>query len=235
MNILAGGDLDFSYENGIAHLHLNRPKKANSITLEMLEATVQTIEDLSSSDELKALVLSAEGKNFSGGVDLKVMDTGHTSSEVLQRYYRLWDEMIEGLEALPIPVIGAIQGPAIAGGLSIALACDLLIGTPSSKFGYPRIPQGYAPGRHNLSHLLQKIGPGRTRLMFLGARIIDGQEAMKWGLLDQLVNEFELETAVQALLDQIKITPKALVTLTNRLVDEPDNEDLWRVAHKESL
>ena len=66
-------------------------------------------------------------------------------------------------------------------------------------------------------------------------RIIDGQEAKKWGLLDQLVNEFELETAVQALLDQIKITPKALVILTNRLVDEPDNGDLWREAHRESL
>ena len=80
----------------------------------------------------------------------------------IQQFFSIWYEMIVGLEELPIQFIGAVQGPAIAGGLSMALACDLLIDTPSSNFGYPRIPQGYTPGWHNLSHLVQKIGPGRT-------------------------------------------------------------------------
>ena len=230
MTDVANGDVRLSLSGGIARLHLNRPGKANSITMPMLETIVGFVQELANSEDVKALVVTAEGKNFSGGVDLAVMDHARTPVADLDRYLALWEDMVSGFEGLPIPVIGAVQGPAIAGGLSISLACDILIATSDARFGYLRIPQGHAPGRHNLSHLVRKIGPGRTKLIFLGARIVTAQEAAQWGLVDDVVEPGSLEDAVQTLLDSLTATPAPLVKLTNGLIDDPENEDLWADA-----
>lgn len=230
MEELAAHGVGFTLDEGIAQLRLNRPAKANSITMAMLETIVETLDTLANTPSLKALVLTAEGRNFCGGVDLAVMDPQMTPADELTRYYALWDKMIEGFQNLAVPVIAAIQGPAIAGGLSIALACDIRIASEGAAFGYPRIPQGHAPGQHNLTQLVRRIGPGRARLVFLGARIVSAREAYEWGLADLMVENDELTAALQNLLDAISTTPGNLVSLTHMLIERPDDDTLWDEA-----
>jgi enoyl-CoA hydratase len=230
MKTLANGELEFGMSEGIARLRLNRPAKANSISMAMLEAIVDICRQLADNGEIKALVVSAAGKSFSGGVDLAIMDGTRTPPEVLERYLELWDQMIQGFQKLPFLVIGVIQGPAIAGGLSISFACHLRIASTEASFGYPRVPQGHAPGRHNLTNLVDTIGAGRARLVLLGARILSAREAADWGLIDLLVGSDQLEAELESFIDKIRATPLELGSITNRLIADPKNERLWNDA-----
>ncbi len=231
---LANGDLLFEVSDGVARLRLNRPSKANSITFAMLKGIIESCQNLAQQKDVNALVLEAEGQNFSGGVDLAVMDVDKNSKSEYERYLAMWDLMIDALQSHPVPVIAAIQGPAIAGGLSIAFACHIRVASTDARFGYPRIPQGHLPGRHNLSNLVKLIGPGRTRLILEGAMVLSAARAYDWGLVDLLTTPESLEREIVEMTHKMVGTPRPVLEMTHKLISDPENDALWNAADQKT-
>jgi enoyl-CoA hydratase len=218
--------------SGIAHVRLRRPEKANAIDLDMAAAVADAVDALSANRSLRALVLSGEGRSFSGGVDLVEFDEDVSPPERREAFLNAWERMIDAIRGTPFVSLARIHGPAIAGGLSLALAADVRIASPHASFGYPRIPDGNFPGQFNVSQLVRRIGPARTRVMILAGRIIPAETAYQWGLVDVLTAQDDLDDVMASLLTEIGRTPRDLGVLTNGLIEKPALDETWREAER---
>jgi len=223
-------DILYRVEDGIAYVTLNRPQKANALNEGMLDAIIEACEEARENDEIKAIVLAANGRIFSGGVDLKVFDPSQSTTVQTDHYLLVWDRMIDAMRSLPKPVICAIQGPAIAGGLSMSLACDIRIASEEASFVYPRVPQGHLPGEFNLKRLVEVIGPSRTRLVLFGARTVSATEAYEWGLVDCLASQKTLADEIDGFVQNVSNTPTPLVVATHQLIHKPNSSEIRRLA-----
>lgn len=174
------------HDGGIVIMTLNRPRARNALS-RALVAELKAVAGLLSADKtLRAVVLTGAGERaFCAGADLierQTMSveerTAHTSAIL---------EAIEALAAIPVPVIAAIRGYALAGGAELALACDLRIGASDAVFGFPEVRIGIFPGAGGVVRLPRLIGtPAANDLLFTG-RQVDAGESFRLGLLDGLV------------------------------------------------
>lgn len=218
-------------EDTIRYITLNRARKANSLTVTMIRQLIYLVDEYSlRAAKIKSVVLLSDGRTFSGGVDLSVFDEQVTSASARNDYLLAWDEMIDNIKASRAPVIAAIQGPAIAGGLSLALACHIRIAAEDAYFSYPRLSAGHPPGRHNLTELVRNAGPSRARLIMLGNRRVSAAEAERWGVIDIVAEKGRLESVVEELVGQIRNTSPELITLTQHLIDNIDDDEIWANA-----
>lgn len=178
------GVLNASITDGIGHLELNRPEVRNAINRELIEALHETLDGWAEQDELKAVVLSgAGGKAFAGGADI---------SELKERTHReaffgFNQRLFQKLEDFPRPVIAAIDGYALGGGLELALSCDLRVASKSAKVGMPEVSLGIFPGAGGTWRLPRVVGLGHAKELVFTGRIVDAEEAFRLGLFERLV------------------------------------------------
>ena len=224
----ANGEVECSLDRGILTVILNRPRKANSITSDMLHALRQISDAVSVDYNLKAIVLTGAGeKVFSGGVDLKEVESLEINSQEEIDYYDLWASTTSALSALPIPLIALINGPCVAGGLSLSLCCDMRFALPNAFLSYPRIPEGFLPGRFNLTKLTRLIGPSRTKAILLTARRVLADEAVVWGLVEEVLSPNSWEAEFEKILEPIRSSDPRILAATKILTDNVDDNDVW--------
>jgi len=171
---------------GTALLSLNRPEKKNAQTPEMLDALAEEAQRVCQGpDGARCIVLSGEGDVFCAGFDLALCarDAGAMGS-LLSGLSRC----VRTLRRLPVPVVGAAQGAAIAGGCALLGACDVVVTHTSAKFGYPVVRLGVSPA---VASPLLQLGAGhaRARERLLDPGLISGEEAVRIGLASELVGE----------------------------------------------
>ena len=201
--------LKVRYEPPVAWVILNRPDKLNALNLKMLEEIEQTMKTLDDDESVKVIVLLGEGKAFCAGADVSAFET-MTGVEAL-KYSRKIQSTFETIEKITKPVIAAIHGYALGGGLELAMACDLRIATENALLGQPEINLGIIPGAGATQKLSRLVGIGKAKeLIFLGDMISSG-EAERIGLVNKVVlnNELELEARKIAL----KLAAKPPLTL----------------------
>ncbi len=167
----------------IAHVELNRPEVRNAINLEMVQALIGALDELARRDDVRVLVLSgAGGKAFAGGADI---------AELRERTHREAFSAINGtlfqkVEDFPRPTIAAVEGYALGGGLELALACDLRVGSKAAKVGLPETTLGIYPAAGGTWRLPRLLGLGRARDIVFTGRILEADEAYAIGVFEYL-------------------------------------------------
>mgnify|MGYP001446467744 CR=1 FL=1 len=204
---------------GVARLTLNRPEAKNAMSqqlmLELAAAARQFIADAS----VRAIVLTGSGEVFSAGGDLK----GMTQQAANTREGRMHDatefaKVLAELNALPKPLIGRINGSAFGGGLGLISICDMAIGLADSKFRLSEVTLGLIPATIS-PYVIAKIGVPNSRRIMLNARMLDGNDAARLGLLDGVVSTIEqLDAAVEREVAAVLHCAPGAVTAAKELI-----------------
>tara|TARA_Y100001956_G_scaffold48409_1_gene47069 strand:- start:393 stop:1016 length:624 start_codon:yes stop_codon:yes gene_type:complete len=165
-------------QDGCRIVTINRPDKANSLTSAMLERLCEIAEG---AHEVPVLILTGAGKVFSAGADLDEARAGLATSP-------LWERLSGAIAALPGLTIAALNGTLAGGANGMALACDLRLAVPTAKFFYPVMKLGYLPQPSDPARMAALIGPARTKLILMGGQKIMAKEALRFGLIDRIID-----------------------------------------------
>lgn len=168
--------LDVSREGAVALLTLTRDERRNALNLELCRALHDAVQG-AVDDGARVLVITGHGSAFSAGADLG----GVYGPEFLEALYG----MLHGLTKLPVPVMAAVNGPAIGAGTQLALACDLRVADERARFAVPTAKNGMAVDGWTIRTLAQLAGTGRARRLMLAAEELDREEALACGLVDR--------------------------------------------------
>ena len=191
--------IDLAKLNGIWTITINRPEKANSLTLKMLTELALIAE---SAGDAKAVIITGAGKVFSAGADLDQARAGLAVSDI-------WERLSGAIENLPCLTIAALNGTLAGGATGMALACDIRIAVPTAKFFYPVMKLGFLPQPSDPKRMTALIGPARTKFILMGGRKITASEALDFGLVEWLVEPEELmDYANDLCQDVMKTSPE---------------------------
>jgi len=183
-------------DQGVAFLELNRPEARNAINLEMLNALTEALESLAHRQDVRALVLSGVGgKAFAGGADIAELRERTHQEAFLTLNARLFQKV----EDFPRPVIAAVEGYALGGGLELALACDIRVGSRSARVGLPETTLGIYPAAGGTWRLPRLIGLGRAKELVFTGRLVDAEEAYALGIFEKLCDEGQAVTTATEL------------------------------------
>jgi enoyl-CoA hydratase/carnithine racemase len=203
--------------DGVLVATLNRPDRLNAMTNQMFDELDQLVQAHRFSD-LRALILTGAGRAFCAGFDLDDADglSDLTPMGMLTQQEHA-ARALSGLRALPMPVIAAVNGPATGGGLALALAADIRIGSPGARFNAAFVRIGLSAGDLGTSWLLPRlIGPARAAEVCYTGRFIEAEEAERIGLLNRVVPADELLSATLELAAQIAANSPGGVQLSKR-------------------
>ncbi|HDZ22934.1 MAG: enoyl-CoA hydratase/isomerase family protein [Deltaproteobacteria bacterium] len=177
-------------KGAVAHLKLNRPATMNSVNGDLCQGLVRSIDALEEDDDIRAVVLSGEGRTFCAGGDLQAIDEICTS-EADAIYTRLRRDFnaVERLYNFSKPTIAAIHGKVMGGGCGFAAACDFVYGDEKTIFGFPFLDLGILPDMGVLFVVTQRIGLAAARRALLLGEPLKADEAEKLGLIDKVVSE----------------------------------------------
>jgi enoyl-CoA hydratase/carnithine racemase len=197
-------DTIFEQVGPVAWLTFNRPEARNAMTWEMYETLRETCERVDEDPDTRVLVLRGAGdKAFASGTDIRQFLEFKTREDALGYEERI-NRSIGRVADMRKPVIAAINGDAVGGGMFLALACDLLLAAEHVRFGVPVARTlGNFPNPKNLAQLIATIGVARARNLVLTARLIDAQEALRVGLVDEVLATDQLEDRARELANRI--------------------------------
>jgi len=186
-----------------AWIYLNRPARRNALNTELLNELRQSLADLAVRTEVRAVILTGEGRAFCSGLDLEELQQMHHKSfeESLtdsQRYANL----LKQIYRYPKPVIAALNGPAIAGGCGLASVCDLVVAARSARLGYTEAKIGFVAAIVSY-FLARNVGEKTARDLLFTARHVEAEEAYRLGLVNEMVEDAELPARVRELARQL--------------------------------
>ncbi len=181
-----------SIQGGVAHLEMNRGDKANAMSPDFWADLPRLAGELGRDPSVRTVVLSGRGKHFSGGMDLAAFQgiLGLTSAEpgrgaeALYELIRRFQAALSSLEELRVPVIAAIQGVCLGGGVDLACACDIRIASAEARFGIEEIEIGMAADVGTLQRLPRLIPPSIVRELAYTGRRFSAEEARSWGFVN---------------------------------------------------
>ncbi|GAB2973202.1 crotonase/enoyl-CoA hydratase family protein [Nocardioides montaniterrae] len=180
--------------DGIAHVRLSRPDKMNALTMRTLEELVATTHRLRKDRTLRAVVVSGEGEAFCAGLDFATVlrDPKLILKGFVPRPWRgtnTFQEAPWGFRRIPVPVIAAVHGHCLGGGLQIALAADFRIATPDSRWSVLEGKWGLIPDMSGIASLKELVGIDQAKLLTMTAETFDGTRAKELGLVTELSND----------------------------------------------
>jgi enoyl-CoA hydratase len=214
-------------------LTLNRPAKLNALNGELVEALDAAIDSATADPDVRVIAIAGAGRAFSAGYDLTEEAAGGISGPVAWRD-ALAVDVAATLRILdcPKPVIAQVHGYALAGGLELAMACDLVIAAEGTKLGEPEIRYGSAPVTLLMPYL---IGQKKTRELLLTGDLIDAVEAERIGLINRVVPADRLAAEVDALADRLARTPPEVMGPTKRMLNRAMDAAGFRMAVEAGL
>ena len=191
--------IDLSKSGGIWILRLDRPKKANSLTLEMLERIAEVAQEGAAA---RALIITGTGKVFSAGADLEAAKSGLATSDV-------WEKVSGAIADLPCLTIAALNGPLAVGAFGMALACDIRLAVPHAKVFYPVMKLGYLPQPSDPTRMTNIIGPARAKMVLMAGQKLSAEDALVYGLIERICQPEELmQQAIEFTNDVCTATPE---------------------------
>jgi enoyl-CoA hydratase len=207
----------FSVENHVATIILNRPERRNAINQALLTGLYNAIEQVSGDENIRAAIITGNGKSFCSGIDLEAILTEN-----------LFNPRGDGTDLPDLfhkckkPIIGAVNGHAITGGFEIALNCDFLIASENASFADTHAKVGIHPGWGMTQLLQQAIGRRRARQMSFTCRFISAKTACDWGLVNEVTPPENLLTRAGEIASDISAIHPAMVATMKRLIDYRD-------------
>ncbi|MEA2357777.1 MAG: hypothetical protein QOI62_1037 [Solirubrobacteraceae bacterium] len=191
--------------DGVAVVTLNRPEKRNALSIGLRTRLADALDALAADDALRCVVLTGAGSAFSSGMD--VTEFGGDSAHRL-RLFESSERVFETVARFPLPLVAAVNGPALAGGFVLALLCDVRLGGLSARFGFPEvgrhIPPSYAAARAALA-------PAVARRLCLTGEVVDAGESLRLGIVGEVVPDDAL--AVRAVEVATRVASASAATL----------------------
>lgn len=184
----------------VARVTLNRPEALNALNDELMDALGEALLRFDADDGIGAIVVTGSARAFAAGADIAVMaDWDYMDAYQGQFITRNW----ETIRQVRKPVIAAVAGFAFGGGCELALACDIIVAARSARFALPEIKLAMLPGAGGTQRLPRAIGKAKAMDLCLSARVLDADEADRYGLVSRVVADDELHSATQALAERI--------------------------------
>lgn len=211
--------IEFSIQDHIAMLGINRPEKLNAISWEMLTRLDECISEIDQDRSIRVVILhSTTPRAFGVGADIKDWTSLHPI-EMWRKWVRRGHRVIRSLEELLQPVIAVTNGYTFGGSLELALAADIRIGEEGSTYAFPEVSVGTLPGWLGTQKALQLIGPSKLKKMIFSAQPISAAEACSIGLIDEIVADKEGLKAGRELGAQICESSPVAVSLAKQVVN----------------
>lgn len=204
----------FEIQGGVATITLDRPASRNALNLAMCEELLAAVQAAASDSSVKLVLVRANGPVFCAGADLKERQ-GMDEAQVRERRMKAF-AAYAAIEALPMPVIAVLEGPAVGSGCEIACACDFIVATPAASFRVPEAIRGTVGATQRLPRILGKRLA--KDLLFTG-RTLSAEEAERHGLVSRLVAPETLEAVLADIAKAIVEVPAQSLRLAKRCVD----------------
>jgi enoyl-CoA hydratase len=212
---------------GVVTLTFNRPEIRNAMDLELTEAFATAVAGLRDDPGVRAVILTGAGPAFCAGGDLSWIQPGPTASvPEMRRKMRVFYQKFLGVRHLEVPVIAAINGPAVGAGLCVALACDLRIAAPSAFLSLPFVKLGMHPGMAASYLLTRLVGSARASDILFTARRVDAVEAERLGLVNAVAADGDVLTAAHELAAEIVANAPIAISMTKRSIQLAERLDL---------
>ena len=204
----------FSIENGVATATLNRPESRNALNLEMCDCLLDFAGEISRNEDVKLVLVRANGTVFCAGADLKERQ-GMSEAQVRERRQKGF-AAYAALEALPMPSVAVLEGSAVGSGCEIACACDFIVATPAASFRTPEAIRGTVGATQRLPRVL---GKRLAKDMMFTGRVLGADEALQEGLVSRLLSPGDLETEIREITKIILESPQQSLRLAKRCID----------------
>lgn len=186
-----GQSIQMTREESMAILTLSRNSSANALSLQLLDEMNQLLDEINKDASIRVVIVTGEGdKAFCAGADLK--ERKNMNDDQVRQTVSYIGQTITRFELLEKPVIAAINGVALGGGLELALACDLRLASKKAKLGLTETSLGIIPGAGGTQRLPRLIGVGRAKELIFTARHISAMEALVYGIVEYVVEDNEL-------------------------------------------
>lgn len=211
--------IQLAFDARVATITLNRPDKRNAISYELIEDLLAAFDEVAKSMAL-ALILTGAGKAFCSGMDLENLKTliGRSPEQSLQDTQTM-ARLFRTLYDFPKPTIAAVNGAAIAGGTGLATLCDFTLAVPEAKFGYTEVRIGFVPAIVS-TFLLRQVGEKIARDLLLTGRLFDAQEALRIGLVTEVVPAEKLVPRARELAALLMENSPSSLRYTKRLLSD---------------
>lgn len=212
MKTAYGDHLTVTLEGHVATVTIDRPPN-NHVSVELMADLADALENLDNSNDCRAVVLASAGKAFCAGADLVAPDG--IAGKGMGGINALYDQAVR-LFSVETPIVAAVQGAAVGAGLGLALVADFRVAAPEARFSANFVKLGFHPG-FGLTHTLPRlIGQQRANLMFLTGRRVKAEEALAWGLVDEVAPLADLLASAQALAAEIAENAPLAVIATRK-------------------
>lgn len=213
-------------QNHIATITLNQPELRNSISeIEVVEAFLDALQAVEQDDDIRCIIITGAGSAFSSGGNIKHMLNKQgmfagEANDIRENYAKVIQRIPVALYNVNIPTIAAVNGPAVGAGCDLAMYCDMRIASTQASFAESFIKVGLIPGDGGAWILPKIAGFGRAAQMAFTGDAISAQQAMEWGMLNDLVEPSELLSAANALAEKIVSNPAQALRATKQLLRE---------------
>jgi enoyl-CoA hydratase len=208
-------------ENGVVTMTISSPATLNALNSTIL-GEIDTFIHTLDPNQVRVLVITGEGKSFVAGADISEM--AHLSEKEGLAFGHRGSQVFKRIEDLPFPVIAAVNGFALGGGCELAMACDIRIASAKARFGQPEVGLGIIPGFSGTYRLPKLVGQGIAKELIYTGKMIGADEALRIGLVNQVVAPEELAGAVDALVAAILKNAPIAVGFAKACINE--NYDL---------
>jgi len=219
----------------VGTMTFNNPERHNAVSLEMWQAAAKILDDFAKDDEVRVVVLTgAGGKSFVSGADISKFEDERASREAVERYNAATEKVYSGIHSYPKPTIAMIQGYCIGGGLNLAVCCDLRFCSEGSRFALPAAKLGLGYGYAGLKRFIDTIGPSHTKDIFFSARQFGAAEALSMGLVNRVLPDSELASAVrdhaEGIAANAPLTVAAIKQISLEVLKPEGERDLKKAA-----
>lgn len=218
------GEVRLSIEDSIAIMTVSRPEKLNAFDIDMLKALAQACDEAEANGAVRVAILTGEGKAFSAGGDIKAWG-GMAANEFGHAWVRFGHRVFERLATLRMPVIAALNGHALGGGLELAAAADIRIAESQIRIGLPETSLGMVPGWSGTQRLVKRFGAQIVRRMVLGGEMFSAEEAKRHGLVDMVVESGAALLSARQYAARVSERGPAAVEISKLMIASANGED----------
>jgi len=212
-------------QDGIGTLKINRPKALNALNEAVLNELIKVIHEINAREDIKVVILTGEGeKAFVAGADISVMKT--MTAMDARRFCELGHHAMHLVETCQKPVIAAVHGFCLGGGLELALSCDFIYASENAKLGLPEVNLGIFPGFGGTQRLSRMVGRHRAKELIYSARLLSAEGALQWDLVNRVCSPEALMSECEASAKEIMAKGPVAVELAKKVINQGSDLDL---------
>ena len=212
----------YSVEGAVARITLNRPDKRNALNAAVIAGVKECLGHAAADERVRAIVIAGAGKDFCSGADLSALrQIAQASVDENAEDARSLLDLFLLIRQIPVPVVAAVTGRALAGGAGLASACDIVLASASARFGYPEVKIGFVPAMV-MAILRRNVSEKRAFELVTRGAEISAQQAHSFGLVNQIYADESFDSDVASYVNEFAKLSRSAVSLTKTLLYQMD-------------